>query len=109
MKISTGIARLTRDPEIKYVSNNLAVVNFGIAKNKKYKNKDETIFLDVSIFGKQAETIHSNFRKGNRIILEGKLKMDTWDQNGSMRTKHSLLATEFEFVDYKDSDMIEMA
>ena len=95
---------LTRDPELKYLPSNTAVCEFGLAVNRRYRDKDgnqrdEVCFVDISAFGKQAETINQYMTKGKPILIEGRLKLDTWQaQDGSKRSKHSVVVDNFQFV-----------
>jgi single-strand DNA-binding protein len=96
---------LTRDPITKFLANEKCVVNFSIANGRKYKTasgeeREETLFLECTAFGKPAETIARYFTKGKPIILEGSLKMDQWDdkETGKKRSKLSLTVDRFHFV-----------
>lgn len=102
--------RLTKDPELRTLPSGSDVVSFGIATNRKWKadggeQKEEVLFVDVEMFGKQAATLHQHFQKGSSIFIEGRLKLDSWEsQDGSKRTKVKVIAENFRFVgDKKDS------
>lgn len=97
--------RLTRDPELRFTPKGVAIANFGIATSRKFKKDDgseneETLFLDVTAFQKQAELVGQHFKKGSPIFIKGRLKLDQWDDKttGAKRTKISLLMEEFQFV-----------
>ena len=94
------IGNLTRDVEIRYTPNtNNAVASFGIAVNRKYKDQEETTFVDLEAWGSTAENISKYFSKGDPILIEGRLKLDQWqDQNGGNRSKLKVVAERFEFV-----------
>ncbi len=84
---------LTRDPELKTVSNGKPVCTFGVAINDKYKAGDGTMketvcFVDVEVWNGTAEIAHKYLRKGSPVVLEGKLKSDSWQtQAGEKRQK----------------------
>jgi single-strand DNA-binding protein len=92
------MGNLTRDPQLKYLPNQTAVVEFGIACNRKFKDKEEVTFVDVAAFGKTAEVINEHFRKGKPILVDGRLKYDTWEKDGQKRSKLSVVADSFSFV-----------
>ncbi len=89
------MGNLTRDPELRYTSKGMAIAKIGMAINRKWKNeagemKEEVTFVDVDAFGRQAENIGQYFKKGRPIFIEGRLKLDQWDdkQTGQKRSKH---------------------
>ena len=99
------IGNLTRDPQLKYLPSQTAVADFGLAVNRRFKNaagedKEEVMFVDCSAFGKTGEVINQYFRKGKQIFIEGRLKLDTWDdkQTGQKRSKHAIVVENFQFV-----------
>jgi single-strand DNA-binding protein len=104
------MGNLTRDPQLKYLPNSQnAVVDFGIAVNRKYKlasgeDREEVTFVDVSSFGKQAEVINQYFTKGKPIFIEGRLKLDQWeDKNGGgKRSKLTVVIESFQFIGGRD-------
>src|SRR5260221_9852185 len=86
------ICRATRDPEIRYTPKGTAVVDLGLAVNRVYsaedgEKKEETTFVDVTLFGRQAEIAGQYLRKGSPVFLEGRLQLDTWEQNGQKRSR----------------------
>ena len=88
------IGNLTRDPEVRMLPSGRPVCNFGIAVNRSFKDaegnyKDETTFVDVDAWGRQAETLGKYMQKGRPILVEGRLRYDTWDdkQTGQKRSK----------------------
>jgi single-strand DNA-binding protein len=90
---------LVRDNEIRYVQgDNLAVLRNAIAVNRKYKDKEETMFIDVVFFGKLAETINTYTSKGSQVLVEGRLNQNTWEAEGVKRTKHEVIAENFQFL-----------
>lgn len=99
------LGNLTRDPELRYLQQGTAIAEFGIAVNRKFTTKtgaerDETLFVDVTAWGKQAETLAEYVNKGTSLLIEGRLKLDTWqDKNtGDKRSKHSITLEQFQFV-----------
>lgn len=102
----TIAGRLTRDPELRFTANGKTpVAQLGIATSRTWyqekEKKEETTFVDVTAFGKQAETIAQYFRKGSRIYVEGRLKLDTWDDKNTKekRSKLNVVMETFQFVD----------
>ena len=99
------IGNLTRDPDVKMMTNGRAVCNFGIALNRSYKDsdgnrKEETTFVDVECFGPRAEAVGRFFTKGRAIFLEGRLKLDQWEsKEGEKRSAIRVVLDNFEFVD----------
>src|SRR5204863_5187719 len=78
------VGNLTRDPQLKYLPSQMAVVDFGLAVNHKFRTKtgedrEEVCFIDCSCFGKGAEIINQYCQKGKPILVEGRLKYDTWE------------------------------
>src|SRR5438034_7037179 len=103
------MGNLTRDPQLKYLPSQMAVVDFGMAINRKFRtaqgeDREEVCFVDCSSFGKQAEVINQYIQKGKPIFIEGRLKYDTWeDKNGGgKRSKLAVVVERFEFVGGKD-------
>jgi single-strand DNA-binding protein len=105
------MGNLTRDPQLKYLpSSNTAVAEFGIACNRKFRtaqgeDREEVTFVDVTAFGKQAEVINQYMTKGKPIFVEGRLKLDQWeDKNGGgKRSKLTVVIENFQFVGGRDS------
>lgn len=102
------MGNLTRDVELKYTPNtNTAVAKFGLAVNRRYKGgdgemKEETTFVDCDAWGQTAENLSKWFSKGKPIFIEGRLKLDTWqDKDGSNRSKLKVVVDNFQFVDSK--------
>ena len=100
MNIAILMGRLTRDPELKYTSNGKAYANFTLAVQK---TKDEAEFIDCTAWEKTAENIAEYFRKGNRILIQGRLSVNSYEQNGEKRKFTRVQAFNFEFIDSKNS------
>lgn len=95
---------LTRDPQLKYLPNQTPVVEFGMAVNRKYsvngEQREDVTFVDCAAFGKPAEVIHQYCSKGKQLLVEGRLKFDTWEdkQGGGKRSKLSVVVEQFQFL-----------
>lgn len=99
------VGNLTRDPQMRYLPSQMAVTDFGLAVNHKFKTKtgedrEEVLFIDCSAFGKAGEIINQYCQKGKQILVEGRLKYDTWEdkQGGGKRSKHSVVVDNFQFL-----------
>ncbi|MBN1818021.1 MAG: single-stranded DNA-binding protein [Sedimentisphaerales bacterium] len=98
------LGNLTRDPELRYTPSQTAVVDFGLATNRRWRGQDgseknETCFVDCTMFGKRAEVVSRYFKKGTPIFIEGRLTYDSWTaQDGSKRSKLKVTVENFEFV-----------
>jgi len=97
---------LTRDPELRYTPKGMAIARVGLAINRSWRTetgeqKEEVTFVDVDAFGKQAETIGQYFKKGRPILIEGRLRYDTWDdkQTGQKKSKLGVVLEGFQFMD----------
>jgi single-strand DNA-binding protein len=105
------MGNLTRDPELRYTPKGTAVAKFGIAVNRSWRtetgeNREETTFVDVDAFGRQAETISQYLKKGRPVFIEGRLKLDTWDdkQTNQKRSRLGVILEAFQFIDSKGAD-----
>lgn len=101
---------LTRDPELRYTPKGMAIAKFGLAVNRTWKNeagetKEEVTFVDIDSFGRQAEIIAQYFKKGRPILMEGRLRLDTWEdkQTNQKRSKLGVVLEAFQFLDSKGS------
>jgi len=101
------IGNLTRDPELRYTPKGTAVAKIGIAVNRSWRTetgetKEEVTFVDVDAFGRQAETLGQYMKKGRPIMIEGRLKYDTWEdkQTSQKRSKLGVVMESFQFLDY---------
>lgn len=98
------MGNLTRDPQLRYLPSNTAVCEFGMAINRRWRDrdgnqKDETCFVDVSAFGRTGETINQYMSKGRPILVEGRLNFDSWTgQDGQKRSRLTVIAENFQFV-----------
>ena len=99
------MGNLTRDPELRYTPKGTAVARFGLAVNRTWKSetgetKEEVLFIDIDAFSRQAETIGQYLKKGSPVLVEGRLRMDTWDdkQTNQKRTKILVTAENVRFL-----------
>ena len=98
------MGNLTRDPQLSYTPNQTAVVDFGVATNRRWTGQDgqqhdETCFVDCRAFGRMAENINKYFKKGRPIFLEGRLTFDSWTaQDGSKKSKLRVTVENFTFL-----------
>jgi single-strand DNA-binding protein len=97
---------LTRDPELRYTPKGTAVARIGIAVNRQWRDesgqqKEEVTFIDVDAWGKQAETISQYLKKGRPILIEGRLKLDSWDDKQTNQKRYQLrvVLESFQFLD----------
>lgn len=99
------MGNLTRDPELRYTANNQAVCNIGLAVNRRYTTSDgqqreEVTFVDCEAWARRAEIINQYLSKGKPVFIEGRLKLDTWeDQQGQKRSKLCVVIDNFQFID----------
>ena len=99
------MGNLTRDPELRYTPSGTAIAKMGLAVNRVWRDsegqqKEEVTFVDVDAFGKQAETIGQYMQKGRPILVEGRLKLDQWEDknSGQRRSKLGVVLERFTFV-----------
>ena len=98
------MGNLTRDPEIRYTSGGTAVTDIGLAVNDRRKGSDgqwvdETTFVDVTLWGRTAEVAGEYLSKGSPILVEGRLKLDTWQTNdGQKRSKLHVVCERMQMV-----------
>ncbi len=101
------MGNLTRDPELRYLPSNMPVADIGLAVNDRYQDKqsgewvDRPNFIDCTAFGKTAESISRFFTKGRPILIEGKLRYDSWEdkQTGQKRSKIKVVVDLWNFCD----------
>ena len=103
------MGNLPRDPELRVTAGGLSICKLGLAVNRVYTTKDgerreETTFVDIDAFGKQAEVISKYMRKGRPIFVEGRLKFDQWESEGQKRSKLGVILDKFEFLGGRDDD-----
>ena len=99
------MGNLTRDPELRYTPKGTAVAKFGLAVNRVWRTetgetKEEVTFVDVDVFGRTAENVSQYMRKGSPILVEGRLKLDTWEdkQTQQKRSRLGVVAETVQFI-----------
>ena len=98
------MGNLTRDPQLSYTPNQTAVVDFGLAVNRRWtgqdgSNREETCFVDCRAFGRLAENINKYMSKGRPLFVEGRLTFDSWTaQDGTRRSRHRVTVENFQFL-----------
>ena len=99
------VGNLTRDVEVRYTSSGTALAKVGIATNRRFKSangemKDETMFIDLTFFGRTAEVANQYLRKGSKVLVEGRLILEQWTaQDGSKRSRHSVTVESMQMLD----------
>jgi single-strand DNA-binding protein len=99
------IGNLTRDPELRYTPQGVAIAKIGLAVNRTWRTesgetKEEVTFVDVDAFRRQAETLAQYLKKGSPLMVEGRLKLDQWDdkQTGQKRSRLGVVLEGFQFL-----------
>ena len=98
------LGNLTRDPQLSYTPSQIAVVDFGIATNRKWtaqdgQQREEVCFVDCRAFNKTAETLNKYLSRGMPVFIEGRLSFDRWTtQDGTKRSKHRVIIEKFQFL-----------
>lgn len=99
------MGNLTRDPELRYTPKGMAIAKIGLAVNRVWTNeagekKEEVTFVDVDLFGRTAENVGQYMKKGRPIMIEGRLKLDQWDdkQTGQKKSKLGVVAETVQFL-----------
>jgi len=104
------MGNLTRDIEIRYSQGGGAIGSTGIATNRKWKSqtgeqKEEVMFVDLTFFGRTAEIANQYLRKGSKVLVDGRLKLDQWTaQDGTKRSKHSVVVENLQMVGGRDEN-----
>lgn len=101
---------LTRDPDYKQLPSGQGVCRLGLASNRQFKNRQsgdmiqEVCYVDIDVWGPQAESCRQYLQKGRSVLVEGRLKLDSWeDANGQKRSKHSIVADRVVFLSSQSS------
>lgn len=98
------VGNLTRDPQLSYTPNNVAVCKFGLATNRRRKDADgnmreEVCYVDCTVFARGAETFNQYMAKGRSILIEGRLQFQQWtNPEGQKRSKHEVIVENFQFL-----------
>ena len=105
------IGNLTRDPELRHTPKGTCVAKIGLALNRVWtteggEKKEEVVFVDVDLFGRTAEVVGQYMRKGSPLLVEGRLKLDQWDDKatGQKRSKLGVHGEQVQFLGKKDGD-----
>ena len=96
------VGNLTRDVEIRYTPSQLAVTEIGLAVNDRVKKQgewvDEATFVDITLFGRTAEVAGEYLSKGSPVLIEGRLKLDQWEQEGQKRYKLKVVGEKMQML-----------
>lgn len=106
------IGNLTRTPELRYTPSGTPVTNFGLAVNRRYRQseeqKEEVCYIDIVVFGKQAEHCGQYLSKGDGAIIDGRLQQRRWEtDDGQRRSKHEVVAQSVTFLPKRQNAMGE--
>lgn len=108
------MGHLTRDVELKFTPKGSAIAKLGLATSRQWKSetgekKEETLFVDIDVFGKQAETLAQYVKKGSALYVEGRMKLDQWDDKttGQKRSKIGVVCESFQFIGGKGKEEAE--
>jgi len=102
------MGNLTRDPQLSYTPNQTPVVEFGLAVNRKWTKQDgsqgeEVGFFECQCYGKRAEVIVKHFTKGSPIFVQGRLKQECWEKDGTTHSRIRIMVENFEFIGRKEN------
>ncbi len=96
------LGNLTRDPELRYIPSGMAVSDIGLAVNDRVKRGDqwveEATFVDVTLWGRTAEVANEYLSKGSSVLIEGRLKLDTWEKEGQKHSKLKVVGEKMQMV-----------
>ena len=104
------MGRLTRDPELRSTQSGMDVMSFGVAVNDRRRNpqtnewEDYPNFVDCTMFGNRARSLHQYLSKGTKVAIEGKLRWSQWEREGQKRSKIEVIVDELEFMSSRNSD-----
>lgn len=105
------MGNLTRDPEVRYTPKGTAVTDVGLAINRFFtsengEKREETTFVDITFWGRQAENIGQYMKKGRPLFVEGRLQLDTWQdkQTGQNRSRLKVIGDNFQFLGGRDDE-----
>ncbi len=99
------VGNLTRDPELRHISSGTAVTDIGLAVNDRVKRNnewvDETTFVDITLWGRTAEVASEYLSKGSSVLIEGRLKLDSWEKDGQKRSKLKVIGEKMQMLGSK--------
>lgn len=102
------IGNLTKDPELRYTPQGTPVCTLRLASTTKYKSgegmKDDTLFINVIVWGKQGETVAQHLSKGRSVLVEGRLQERRWESEGQQRSKFEIVAQGVRFLGGKKEE-----
>lgn len=98
------VGRLTRDPELKYTPNGVAVCNFTLAVDRAFSKDKEADFIPIVVWGKIGEACGNNLGKGRLVAVEGRLQIRSYEKDGNKHRIAEVVASEVKFLDYKKSE-----
>lgn len=104
------VGNLTRDIELRYSGSGMAIAKTAIATNRRYKTqqgeqREETCFIDITLFGRAAEIANQYLRKGSKVLVEGRLVFEQWtDQSGNKRSKHSIAVDNLQMLGSREEN-----
>lgn len=101
------IGNLTKDPDVRYTPSGTPVTTMRLAVTSKYKQgdelKDDTLFIDAVVFGRQAESCGQYLSKGNPVLVEGRLRERRWESDGAQKFKFEVVANNVRFLPKRES------
>jgi len=100
------LGNLTRDIELRYLQNSMAVADIGLAVNDRRKNAngewiEEVTFVDVTVWGRTAEVMSEYLSKGSPVFIEGRLKLESWEKDGQKRSKLKVVCERMQLIGAK--------
>jgi len=103
------LGNVTRDPELRYISSGTAVTDIGLAVNDRRKTAsgewvEETTFVDVTLWGRTAEIAGEYVTKGSPLLIEGRLKLDTWEKDGKKNSKLRVVCDRMQLLGSRSGD-----
>ena len=106
------VGYLTRDIEVRFLQSGMAIAKTAIATNRKFKSgdnqlKEETCFIDISLWGRNAEIAQQYLKKGSKVLVEGRLLFEQWTNNNQQkRSKHSISVENITMFDNKNDNSV---
>ncbi len=105
LNICTFTGRLTKEPEVRVLDSGMTICRITLAVNRRYKDREDTLFLECSIFGTMAETLSPLLKKGMKVAVSGRLTQRKWmGEDGIQRTGISLYVNDLALVEKKNGD-----
>ncbi|BAT72451.1 single-strand DNA-binding protein [Thermosulfidibacter takaii ABI70S6] len=100
---------LTKDPEMRYMPSGSPVTNFRLAVNRRFRNRngeevEEVCFIDVVVYGRMAEICNEYLSKGRNVLVEGRLRYETWETDVGRRSKHVVVADSVKFLGGREEE-----